>query len=116
MFRRNKFGACRTADGFPSKLERAVFMKLKDRESLGEISKIERQSTVVLQEGPPKVRIAWKVDFSFERNGVREYAEAKGVKTADFMLKLKLWRKKRPARLEIWQGSWKSPKLVEVVE
>lgn len=114
--RRTKYGAMRTADGFPSKLERAVFYKLKDREVLGEIKDIQRQSVVVLVAGDKKERINWKVDFKFERNGEVCYAEAKGFETGEYRLKLRLWRKMKPARLEIWKGNWRYPKLVEVIE
>lgn len=116
MFRKNKYRAVRTADGFPSKLERAVYFKLKDREILGEIKDIQRQSVVVLIEGDKKTRINWKVDFKFERNGQACYAEAKGIETGDYRLKLRLWRKMKPARLEIWKGNWRYPKLTEIIE
>lgn len=115
--RKNKFGAKRV-DGFPSQLERAVYYKLLDRQTLGLISDIKRQQTVVLQEGGKDVRIAWKLDFSFINNETKktEYAEAKGFETNDYLLKLKLWRAKRPAPLEIWRGSHKYPKMVERIE
>lgn len=133
----NKFGASKTADGFPSLLERAVFFKLKDREVLGLVRNIERQQTVVLQEGRRDTRIALKVDFKFEealwpdaekidveRRTITlgpvkwrvVYAEAKGFETKDWKIKLKLWRAKMPAPLEIWKGNWRSPKLAERIE
>lgn len=115
---KSKYKAKRTADGFPSKLERAVFFKLKDREVLGEITDISRQSVVVLQEGDKDTRINWKVDFSFieKATGRKCYAEAKGIETADYKLKLRLWRKLKPAPLEIWKGSWQRPFMKERIE
>lgn len=122
MWRRgaNKYGAKRTALGFPSKLEEAVYFKLLEREKLGEIKEIQRQSVVVLQPGPPKVRVQWKVDFRFERyrDGQWQicYAEAKGIETGEYRLKLKLWRKAMPAPIEIWKGNHRYPKMVELIE
>lgn len=112
---RNKFGAKRV-DGFPSKLEAAVYQLLKLRERAGEISDIKRQQTVVLQEGSRDVRITWRVDFSFIERNELVYAEAKGIENADYKLKLKLWRANPPAPLEIWKGHHMRPKLVERIE
>jgi hypothetical protein len=114
--RTNKYKAKRT-DGFPSKFEAAVYYLLVLREKTGEIKNIKRQQTVVLQDGPREVRITWKVDFSFEicATGKTGYAEAKGFETADYKLKLKLWRANPPARLEVYKGNYKKPKLDEVV-
>lgn len=113
----SKYNA-KPTNGFPSKLEAAVHMLLTIREKAGEISDIRRQQSVVLQEGPPTVRIAWKVDFSFieTKTGERVYAEAKGVETADYKLKLKLWRANPPATLEIYKGSYRRPTLALRIE
>jgi hypothetical protein len=113
---RSKYGAVRTANGFPSKLEEAVYNLLLLRERSGEIKDIKRQQTVVLQQGGKDVRIAWKVDFSFEKNGATHYCEAKGIETNDYVLKLKLWRKNPPAQLEIWKGTHVRPFLSEVIK
>lgn len=114
MFRANKYNAkpCR---GFPSKLEAAVYDILILREKSGEISDIKRQQTVVLQEGSRDVRIAWKVDFSFVKKTELVYAEAKGIETMDYRLKLKLWRKNPPATLEIYKGDYRRVKLIETI-
>jgi hypothetical protein len=120
MFRRlsrfNKYGAKRTANGFPSKLEEAVYNMLLLRERTGEISDVKRQQVVTLQEGDKTTRINWKVDFSFLRGEIRCYAEAKGIETSEYILKLKMWRKLRPAPLEIWKGTYLRPVLVERIE
>src|SRR6266705_3243735 len=101
---RSKYKAQRT-NGFASKLESAVHDILVSRRNKGELSNIKCQQSVVLQEGPPTIRINWKVDFSYENlMGKTCYCEAKGIETADYKLKLKLWRAKCPARLEIWKG------------
>lgn len=114
---RNKYGAKR-ADGFPSKLEAAVYGILLTRERLGEIKSIKRQQTVVLQDGGRETKITWRVDFSFSDCATDAccYAEAKGFETADYKIKLKLWRANPPARLEIYKGDYRRPKLVEVIE
>lgn len=110
----NKYGATKTADGFPSKLERSVYFKLQERERLGLIKDIKRQQTVVLQPGGRDRRIALKVDFSFiDERGELAYAEAKGFETKDYRVKLKLWRANPPATLEIWKGHYLNPKLTE---
>lgn len=115
--KRSKYGAKRT-NGFASKLESAVYEKLLEQEKLGQIKDIKCQQTVVLQEGASDVRIAWKVDFSFfnlQTNEV-EYAEAKGFETADYVLKLKIWRFQKPATLYIWKGSHAYPKIAEIIQ
>jgi len=100
--KKNKFGAKRT-NGFPSRLESAVFDHLKIREGAGEIADIKRYPSVELQGG-----IRWKVDFSFVEIASSKlvYAEAKGVATADYRIKLRLWKSDPPARLEIWKGKY----------
>jgi hypothetical protein len=117
-FSPNKYGAHKTDDGFPSKLEKAVYIKLLDQQMCGLISDLKRQQTVILQEGKRETRIAWRLDFSFvnRETGALEYAEAKGVETGEYKLKLKLWRANPPAPLSIWKGNWRKPKLVERIE
>lgn len=106
-------------NGFPSKLEAAVYRKLQDREALGLIKDIKRQQSVVLLQASDKQnRVTWKVDFSFlncQTNQV-EYAEAKGFETGEYRLKLKLWRANRTEALEIWKGRWSNPVMVERIE
>jgi hypothetical protein len=95
--------------GFGSKLERAVYLELLNRQSEGEIKDIKRQQTVVLQEGSREVRITWKLDFSFFSMKFNKtiYCEAKGFETNDYKLKLKIWRHNLPAPLEIWRGNYR---------
>ncbi len=111
--RGNKYGAIRTADGFPSKLEAAVYQMLLLRQKAGEIRDVKRQPSVKLTPS-----ITWKVDFSFTHvfSGLTAYCEAKGKWTEAAGLKLRLWRDGfGPGPLEIWQGNYRRPILVEVV-
>lgn len=112
-----KYRSVRT-NGFPSKLESALYDFLLLKEKAGEIKNIKLQQAVILQEGPPKVRISWKVDFSSERadTGETVYHEAKGIETSDYKLKLKLWRKNPPARLEVYKGTYKRLFLALVID
>lgn len=111
---KHKYGATRTADGFASRLERAVYYKLKDREILGEIKDIKRQQVVRLADGA----VNWKLDFSFVdvASGRLMYVEAKGFPDASYLIKLRLYKFNPPARLEIWKGTWRRPFLAEVIE
>lgn len=120
----HKYGAQKTQiDGlsFPSKLEAAVYSLLKLREKAGELTDIKLQTSVRLKEkcghcgdGP----LSWKVDFSATdvKTGKTIWIEAKGVRTSDFLKRLRIWRKTRPAKLEIWGGSARRPILQEVIE
>lgn len=114
----NKFNACRTARGFPSKLEAAVFYLLDVRQRAGEISDIKRQQVVVLQDGDRSTRITWRVDFSYvdAKTGETVFVEAKGMETGEYKLKLKMWRANPPAKLEIWKGNYNKPILVETID
>lgn len=111
----NKYKAKRTGD-FPSKLEYAVHEILLLRQRAGKINDIKRQQKVILQDGGRDTNISWRVDFSFEENGETVYAEAKGIETGEYRLKLKLWRKNPPADLEIYKGSWSNPVLIERIK
>ena len=111
---KNKFGAKRT-NGFPSKLESAVYDMLLKRQMAGEISNIRRQHVVVLQEGSKETKINWKIDFSYTDTRTNEtvFVEAKGFRTADYVLKLKMFKKLNFAAIEIWGGSHRYLKLIE---
>ena len=110
-----KFNAKRTADGFPSKLEASVYQLLLLRERCGEIKEIKRQCVIRLLDGPKDVMINWKCDFSYINcsTGVLHYCEAKGVRTNDFILKLKLYKATQSAPLEIYSGDYRRPTLTE---
>ena len=83
---------------------------LQARVRTGEISDLKWQASVALPMG-----IRWKVDWSFMRDGVKVYAEAKGFETRDYKLKLKIWREAGPAPLEIWKGTPQRAVLTETV-
>lgn len=110
--KKNKYQNIRT-NGFASKLEAEVYKILKMRERAGEISDIKKQQRVDLTCG-----ISWRVDFSFfdKATKKRTYAEAKGMAGERYRLCRKLWKGGHgPGKLEIWKGSYKSPKLAEIV-
>lgn len=118
FFRGNKYKA-KPCEGFPSRLEKAVHDILKREEELGRITAIKRQQVVVLRDCEHcGTRITWKVDFSYvdKKDFETVFVEAKGVETAEYKRKLKLWKKAPPFKLEIYKGSWQRPKLVETVE
>lgn len=113
---RNKFKAQRT-NGFSSKLESAVYDMLKSRPN---VKDIKCQQAVVLVPGPRNVQIKWKVDFSAIEETKNwdgtvsdklTYYEAKGIETSDYKLKLKLWRKNKPAPLEVWKATYSNKKI-----
>lgn len=115
-FKRNKFKAVRT-NGFGSKLEAAGYEWLKVRESAGEIHDIKCQQAVTLIEKNGH-SIRWKIDFSFvvSKSNQLEYCEIKGVETADYRIKLKLYKMNPPAPLTIVKGSHRKLFIAERVE
>jgi hypothetical protein len=104
--------------GKGSGLEGAVYLRLLERQARGEIRDLKCQQRAFLQDGANDVRIEWTLDFSYVDCATGElcYAEAKGVGSPDYAIKLKLWRTLRPHRLEIWKGHYESPRVVEVIE
>lgn len=118
----HKFGAKRTivnGISFPSKLESAVYSQYLILLKAGEIEDLLLQSSVTLKEKCPECGdgpVIWKVDFSFMENGKKTYAEAKGVETSDYKKRKKLWKRNPPAKLYIWKGTWRYPKIVEIIE
>lgn len=112
---RQKYGAARVSlagYSFASKLEAAVFQIYKAMESAGEISDLKIQQRVYLLRDPDIYYIA---DFSFVRDGVLVFAEAKGMETPEWKLKKKLWIHFVPHNLEIWRGSYSRPRLDEII-
>ena len=109
--RGHKYKAVRTGH-FASKLENAVFDMLKWREKAGDIKEVQCQATVHLVGG-----IDWKIDFSYidVKTDKLVYTEAKGIETEGYRLKLRLYKYCIKNKLEIYKGSWKSPKLVKTI-
>lgn len=115
--RKNKYGA-KPADGFGSQLEKAVHQRLLDRQKLGEITDIKRQQAVMLEDLKNGEKRLWKVDFSAVEveTGRTVYFEAKGFETNDYVRKRNMWRKNPPSRLEIYKGTWRYPRVVEIID
>lgn len=108
----NKYNAIRTASGFGSKLESAVYQILLLRQKSGEIKDIRQQVSVELS----AAKICYKIDFSYEKlEGGLVFVEAKGVVTERWRIAEKLWRFYGPAPIEIWKGSYQKLRLVEIV-
>jgi hypothetical protein len=114
----HKYGARRSVCAsaghpHPSALEASVCDLLHLRQHAREIQDLKWQATVHLTRS-----VRWKIDWSFTvcATGEACFAEAKGKWTADAGIKLNLWRDGfGPGRLEIWQGTHKRPRLVEIV-
>jgi hypothetical protein len=99
------------SSGFASKLERAVYNLYELQQKAGEISDLRCQAKVYLTEA----RILYIADFAFIRAGVRCYGEAKGMATPVWAIKLRLFRHYGDGPLEIWGGSYTTPKITELV-
>jgi len=111
MPRRNKFGAKRVGN-FASKLEAAVYEILLDKQAMGDISDLKCQAEVRLTDA----NIIYKPDFSFVERGRMAYAEAKGMETASWRIKRRLWTEYGPGLLYIYKGNHKYPFLNEVID
>lgn len=113
----HKYRAVRTVvDGitFPSKFEAAVYSILKILENSGAIKILELQPIIRLT----KAKIMFKPDFKVQNLKTKEiyYVEPKGMETATFKIKKKLWAHYGPAKLEIWKGTHVRPYLDETVD
>lgn len=114
--KRGKFGNKKQElDGysFSSKLEAALYLRLKVRESAGEIKDIKCQETIYLTDA----RIIYKPDFSFFYilGGKKRYAESKGFETPEWRIKRRLWMHYGPEKMEIWMGSHTNIFLKETI-
>lgn len=112
--RRPKYGNKRTANGFPSKLEEAVYNLLQLFVKGGEIKDLVRQPQVRLT----KAGIGYKPDFKYTdcKTGEDVWVEAKGVETEGYLIRKRLWKHYGPGKLEIYKGTYRRPKLVEVIQ
>lgn len=95
-FRRHKYGAIKTAVGdlvFPSRLEARGYQELLLLEKGGVIKDLELQKEFVIEVAGKQICIHYP-DYFFTKtcNGKQVIAEAKGVATADYRLKLKLMK------------------------
>lgn len=113
--RTGKYGAKQvTQDGhkFSSKLERAVYNILKEMEKRLLISNIKLQPSVYMTHA----RIRYVPDFSYVNlRGQTEYVEAKGVETAVWRIKRRLWVYYGAGSLHVFKGSHFLPKEHEVI-
>lgn len=114
--RKNKFNAQSTlVDGlhFPSKLEAAVYCTLKmDKATYRNIT---RYPSVKLPGG-----VVWKIDLACESHFLADswtprYVEIKGIETADYKVKLKLYEEFGDRPLDIWKGTHKKPYLWKTI-
>lgn len=119
--KRSKYNAQSTlVDGlhFPSKLEAAVWCMLKQLQKVDDIRNVTRYPSVKLPGG-----VTWKIDFAYVGFFAKTnrgmwlpcYAEAKGVETADYKVKLKLFEEFGDRPLHIWKGTHKKPYLWKTV-
>lgn len=101
----NKFRAVKTiVEGikFDSKGEARRFCDLKILERVGEISELSLQPEFVLQEafvdsdGKKQRPVKYRADFKYLENGKWIVEDFKGVQTAEFRLKKKLFLKRYP--------------------
>lgn len=114
---RNKYGSKRVVydnQSFASKLEASVYTILKARENAGEIKDVKAQISIYLTDA----RIQYIVDFMFVdvKTGENIYCEAKGMETASWRIKRKLWMFYGPGPLEIYKGSHLRPYLHEIIK
>ncbi len=109
----SKYGAVRTA-GFASKLEHSVYQLLELMVKAKEIHSLTTQTHVYLTDA----RIDYIADFSaIEVNsGERVYFEAKGVETATWRIKRRLWISYGPGKLTVFKGTYKRPFVYEILE
>lgn len=113
----HKYGAkktiCSRGHEHPSGLEAAVCELLILREKAGDIRNLKYQHTIHLAYG-----IKWKCDWSFEQgpDWIPSFAEAKGKATADFRLKLRMFREGcGKGNLELWRGHFRRPYLEKII-
>lgn len=120
--KKDRFGsiAVKSAQGDASKLEKQVREWLELREHNGEISELQRQQSLVLQDGPQYRRVTWRIDFTFQKDGELWGAEAKGFETDVYILKRKWFignlSDKLPKKIEIWKASKNGPILTDTIE
>lgn len=95
----NKYGAQRTEfDGrvFDSRAEAERYAELRLLERAGLISGLECQPVYVLQDGPRETRVTYRADFAYVEDGRRVVEDVKGVETALWRLKAKLFVERFP--------------------
>jgi hypothetical protein len=96
---------------FDSKAEAEYYLILKDRLAAKEIAGFSRQNTYVLQEKP---KIVYKPDFVLVNwDGSVNVIDVKGVQTAAFRLKVRMFKAKYP-HLPLILAKKQGRKFVEI--
>lgn len=116
---KNKYGNRTTAglDGYRyhSALEASVANVLFAQERLQELTVVKRQQHIFLYSFGIKVCEYWP-DFTVRLpDGEIAWIEAKGKENPDWRIKLNLWRAGGPGKLHVWSGTWRHPKLKEII-
>ncbi len=111
----NKYNASILHDGKGkhkgSMLELSVLALYRLQERAGEISELRHQ----VQTHLTKASVGWRLDFSFMRDGVQWYGEAKGLETEGYLIKRKLWTVYGLGPLEIWHGDARRPFISQTI-
>jgi hypothetical protein len=96
---------------FDSTAEAKAYVQLKTEQSIGAIHELEIQPEFVLQEafrdssGKAHRAIKYRADFQFIRCDCRIVVDVKGMETATWKIKAKMFLKRYPyLTLEIWKG------------
>lgn len=113
----SKYNSIKTVfDGikFDSNFESEVYAYLKLLEKSGKIAILGLQPKIYLTES----RILYKPDFHVYDNEIQKefYIDAKGMRTAVFQIKKRLWKKYGPSHLDIYEKKRGQPVLSERVE
>jgi hypothetical protein len=103
----------RAGRSFGSKLEASLFDHLRMREMAKEIADIKQQVNVHLT----LAKILYQADYSYTvtSTGETEYAESKGMDTAVWRIKRRLWMYYGPGPLHIFKGSHSNLKFDETI-
>lgn len=111
---KNEKSLCALNHSHASKLEGAVCQILQLREKAGELKILQVQDHVRLT----LAEILYVPDFKCEdlSTGETIYVESKGYSDQKWPIKKKLWKFYGPAKLEIWIGDYRNPRLDEIIE
>ncbi len=117
----NHAGHCLLGHSHRSKLESYLCALLQLRQKAGEFNRliVEKRVKVccsALCACTSQQRVDYIADFFCERDdGGSFYVEAKGVATAIWKIKRRLWIHNVPFKLEVWGGHYSRPTLIEVI-
>lgn len=104
-----------------SGLEYSVCDIVKLRELAGELKHVRHESPIRVccrnEACLVRERVIYIADFETIdlRTGETLFIEAKGKRLPEFSIKLRLYRHTCVFPLEIWEGDWRCPKLIETV-